>query len=73
MRRLRTHARRSPSYSIAQPRAIGRKVSDEFTVLLCRLHHRELKRYGDEMSWWTAVSIDPLPISLSSALATVAA
>ena len=26
----------------AQPRALGRKVSDEFTVPLCRIHHREL-------------------------------
>jgi hypothetical protein len=28
----------------AQPRALGRKVSDEFTVPLCRVHHRELHR-----------------------------
>ena len=48
----------------AQPRALGRKVSDEYTVPLCRLHHRELHRYGDEASWWTAVSIDPLPVAL---------
>ena len=26
----------------AQPRALGRKVSDEYTVPVCRLHHREL-------------------------------
>jgi hypothetical protein len=32
----------------AQPRALGRKVSDEFTVPLCRVHHRELHRVGDE-------------------------
>ena len=49
----------------AQPRALGRKVSDEYTVPVCRLHHRELHRYGDEASWWAAVSIDPLPIALS--------
>jgi hypothetical protein len=48
----------------AQPRALGRKVSDEYTVPLCRLHHRELHRYGDEASWWTAVRIDPLPVAL---------
>ena len=48
----------------AQPRAIGRKVSDEYTVPVCRLHHRELHSYGDEASWWAAVSIDPLPIAL---------
>ncbi len=48
----------------AQPRALGRKVSDEYTVPVCRLHHRELHGYGDETSWWAAVSIDPLPIAL---------
>ena len=48
----------------AQPRALGRKVSDEYTVPVCRVHHRELHRYGDEASWWAGVSIDPLPIAL---------
>ena len=124
----------------AQPRALGRKVSDEYTVPVCRLHHRELRipiysghlfrqitgrlntavlvrpvdlwtrryrydlawlltmvalptspqaqhqskwpdlnrnrwpvlvgirselhRYGDEASWWAAISIDPVPIAL---------
>jgi hypothetical protein len=48
----------------AQPRALGRKVSDEYTVPVCRLHHRELHRYGDEVSWWAAVNIDPLPMAL---------
>ena len=36
----------------AQPRALGRKVSDEYTVPVCRTHHRELHSYGDEASWW---------------------
>jgi ERF superfamily len=49
----------------AQPRALGRKVSDEYTVPVCRLHHRELHRYGDEASWWTAIGLDPIPIALS--------
>jgi hypothetical protein len=48
----------------AQARTLGRKVSDEYTVPVCRLHHRELHGYGDEASWWAAVSIDPLPIAL---------
>jgi ERF superfamily len=48
----------------AQPRALGRKVSDEYTVPVCRLHHRELHRYGDEASWWAAVNVDPVPIAL---------
>jgi hypothetical protein len=47
-----------------QPRALGRRVSDEFTVPLCRLHHRELHRQGDERAWWNKLSIDPMPIAL---------
>jgi hypothetical protein len=44
----------------AQSRALGRKVSDEFTVPLCRGHHRELHRHGDEAKWWRKAAIDPL-------------
>jgi len=43
----------------AQHRALGRKVSDEFTVPLCRGHHRELHRHGDEAAWWKKTGIDP--------------
>jgi len=43
----------------AQSRALGRKVSDEFTVPLCRGHHREVHRSGNEAAWWTNVGIDP--------------
>ena len=43
----------------AQSRALGRKVSDEFTVPLCRGHHRELHRYGDEAGWWKKFGLDP--------------
>jgi hypothetical protein len=43
----------------AQYRAVGRKVSDEFTVPLCRGHHRELHRCGDEVAWWGNAGIDP--------------
>jgi hypothetical protein len=45
---------------LAQSRALGRKVSDEFTVPLCRTHHREIHRCGDESSWWNNTGIDPL-------------
>ncbi len=48
----------------AQPRAMGRRVSDEFTVPLCRLHHRELHRVGNELSWWQERNVDPLPIAV---------
>ena len=44
----------------AQPRALGRKVSDEFIVPLCRAHHREVHRSSDEMDWWKRAGIDPL-------------
>jgi hypothetical protein len=44
----------------AQARALGRKVSDEFTVPLCRTHHREIHRCGDEGSWWQNTGSDPL-------------
>ena len=43
----------------AQSRALGRKVSDEFTVPLCRGHHREVHRVGDEAAWWKKAGIDP--------------
>ena len=43
----------------AQHRALGRKVSDEFTVPLCRGHHREIHRCGDEVEWWRNAGIDP--------------
>jgi hypothetical protein len=43
----------------AQPRALSRKVSDEFTVPLCRIHHREVHRVGDEAAWWNKFGVDP--------------
>jgi hypothetical protein len=47
----------------AQPRALGRKASDEFVVPLCRMHHREVHRAGDERAWWKAAGIDPLNVA----------
>jgi hypothetical protein len=47
----------------AQPRAIGLKVSDEFTVPLCRTHHRQLHLVGDERQWWKSYNISPLEIA----------
>jgi len=46
-----------------QPRAIGLKVSDEFTVPLCRGHHRELHRAGNEVRWWQDRRVAPLEIA----------
>jgi hypothetical protein len=54
----------------AQARALGRKVSDEFTVPLCRGHHRELHRHGDEAKWWRKNSIDALAVARSLWLKT---
>ena len=45
----------------AQSPTLGRKVSDEFTVPLCRGHHREVHRCVDEAAWWNKTSIDPTP------------
>jgi hypothetical protein len=44
----------------AQPRGLGQKVSDEFTVPLCRAHHRELHRAGKEREWWLRKGLEPL-------------
>jgi hypothetical protein len=44
----------------AEARALGRKVSDEFTVPLCRDHHRELHRHGNERAWWANLNLAPL-------------
>jgi hypothetical protein len=46
-----------------QPRAMGLKVSDEFTVPLCRTHHRDVHSFGDEVAWWERRAIDPLATS----------
>jgi hypothetical protein len=59
---------RSPSdphhLRFAQPRAMGRKNSDEFVVPLCRTHHRQNHQVGDEVSWWKQTKIDPLKVAL---------
>jgi hypothetical protein len=47
----------------AQPRALGRKVRDEFTVPLCLTHHREIHRTGDEAAWWSDRRLEPLVIA----------
>ena len=47
----------------AQPRAMGLKVSDEFTVPLCRGHHRQLHQAGNEEDWWKTFNVNPLEIA----------
>jgi hypothetical protein len=46
-----------------QSRALSRKVSDEFTVPLCRGHHREVHRCGDEAAWWERNKLDGLAVA----------
>jgi hypothetical protein len=46
-----------------QPRALGRKVSDEFAVPLCRGHHRAVHRSRDERAWWRQAGIDPIKVA----------
>src|SRR5262245_4763771 len=46
-----------------QPRALGRKASDEFAVPLCRSHHRAVHRANNERAWWKAAGIDPVKVA----------
>jgi hypothetical protein len=47
----------------AQTKALGRKVSDEFTVPLCRDHHHELHRHGDERVFWANLRLKPQEVA----------
>jgi len=47
----------------AQARALGRKVSDEYAIPLCRSHHRALHRSGDEARWWSVAGIEPIKVA----------
>jgi hypothetical protein len=49
--------------SFTQPRALSRKVSDEFVVPLCRIHHRAVHRTNDEQAWWKQLGIEPLEVA----------
>jgi hypothetical protein len=58
---------RSPSHAhhvrFAQSRGLGLKVSDEFTVPLCAIHHSENHTTGDERRWWQERKLDPLAVA----------
>ncbi len=47
----------------AQARAMGRKVSDEYVVPLCNIHHFELHQTGIEKAWWKTRKIDPMGVA----------
>jgi DNA recombination protein Rad52 len=60
---------RSPSHAhhvrYAQSRGLSLKVSDEFTVPLCAIHHHHIHTTGKEREWWQERNIDPLKIASS--------
>jgi hypothetical protein len=60
---------RTPSHAhhirYAQPKGLALKVSDEFTIPLCAIHHSENHATGDERRWWQERMIDPLPLARS--------
>jgi hypothetical protein len=58
---------RMPSHAhhvrYAQARGLNLKVSDEFTVPLCAIHHHQIHTTGNEQEWWQERSIDPLQVA----------
>ena len=58
---------RSPSHAhhvrFAQSKGLGLKVSDEFTVPLCAIHHQQNHATGNERLWWQEHKIDPLAVA----------
>jgi Rad52/22 family double-strand break repair protein len=58
---------RSPSHAhhvrFAQSKGLALKVSDEFTVPLCAIHHSENHATGYERRWWQTRNIDPLKVA----------
>ena len=58
---------RSPSHAhhvrYAQSKGLSLKVSDEFTVPLCAIHHHQIHTTGEERGWWRERNIDPLVVA----------
>ena len=58
---------RSPSHAhhirYAQSKGFRLKVSDEFTVPLCAIHHHRIHTTGKERAWWQEHNIDPLVVA----------
>jgi hypothetical protein len=58
---------RSPSHAhhvrYAQSRGANLRVSDEFTVPLCAIHHHHIHTTGKEQEWWQERNIDPLKVA----------
>jgi hypothetical protein len=41
------------------------KASDKWTVPLCRTHHDEQHKAGNELLWWASKGIDPFGLALA--------
>jgi hypothetical protein len=41
------------------------KPSDKWTVPLCRAHHDEQHKAGNELLWWASKGIDPFGLALA--------
>jgi hypothetical protein len=58
---------RSPSHAhhirYAQSKGLSLKVSDEFTVPLCAIHHHQIHTTGKEREWWEERNVDPLVVA----------
>jgi hypothetical protein len=54
---------RSASFGLRTAAAIGLKVNDEFTVPLCRGHHRQLHQTSNEVAWWEDLQINAFEIA----------
>jgi Rad52/22 family double-strand break repair protein len=48
----------------AQRKGLGLKVSDEFAVPLCAIHHADNHKTGDERTWWKERKVEPLAAAL---------
>ena len=44
-------------------KGLSLKVSDEFTVPLCAIHHHHIHTTGKEREWWQERNIDPLVVA----------
>ena len=59
---------RVPSHAhhirFAQSKGLALKVSDEFTVPLCAIHHSQNHTTGNELRWWQEQKIEPLAIAV---------
>lgn len=43
----------------------GEKASDKWTVPLCREHHDDQHKAGNELLWWASKKIDPFGLALA--------